>query len=72
MVERSHTAGWLPQMYEPLRKLRERVADWFAPKADGTSNMPNDCKPLALKRVVSKTNCDILSRARSEVWTPPG
>jgi len=30
MVQRSHTAGWLPQMYEPLRKLRERVADWFA------------------------------------------
>ena len=35
MVERSHTAGWLPQIYEPLRKLRDRVADWFAPKADG-------------------------------------
>jgi HSP20 family protein len=35
MVERSHTAGWLPQIYEPLRKLRDRVADWFAPKTDG-------------------------------------
>jgi HSP20 family protein len=34
MVERSQT-GWLPQMYEPLHKLREKVKDWFAPKADG-------------------------------------
>lgn len=34
MVERSHTAGFLPQMYEPLRKIGEKVADWFAPKAD--------------------------------------
>jgi hypothetical protein len=34
MVERSHTADWMLQIYEPLRKLGERVADWFAPKAD--------------------------------------
>jgi HSP20 family protein len=38
MVERSHTAGWPPQEYAqayvPLRKLSEKVADWFAPKAD--------------------------------------
>ena len=25
MVERSHTAGWLPQVYAPLRKLGEKV-----------------------------------------------
>lgn len=36
MVERSHTAGWLPpQVAAPLQKLGERLADWFAPKADG-------------------------------------
>ncbi|MFZ1101535.1 MAG: Hsp20/alpha crystallin family protein [Hyphomicrobiaceae bacterium] len=37
MVERSHTAGWLPQYaqaYAPLNRLSEKVADWFAPKAD--------------------------------------
>ncbi|KAB2912363.1 MAG: Hsp20/alpha crystallin family protein [Hyphomicrobiaceae bacterium] len=34
MVERSHTAGLLPNIYGPLRKLGEKVADWFAPKAD--------------------------------------
>ena len=36
MVERSHTAGWLPpQIYAPLSKIGEKVADWFAPKAEG-------------------------------------
>jgi len=34
MVERSHTAGWVPQAYAPLRRLSEKIADWFAPKAD--------------------------------------
>jgi HSP20 family protein len=33
MVERSHAAGWLPQAYAPLRRLGEKVAEWFAPKA---------------------------------------
>lgn len=38
MVERSHTAGWLPaQVYAPLRKLGERVVDWFTPRADGAA-----------------------------------
>jgi HSP20 family protein len=43
MVERSHTAGWLPQgyaqaygpqAYAPLNRPSERPAEWFAPKAD--------------------------------------
>lgn len=34
MVDRSHLTGWMPQAYEPLRKLGEKVADWFAPRAD--------------------------------------
>jgi len=38
MVERSHTAGWLPpRVYAPLRKLGERVVDWFTPRADGAT-----------------------------------
>jgi HSP20 family protein len=48
MVERSHTAGWLPpQVYAPLRKLGEKVADWFAPKADGA--MAADCYEISLE-----------------------
>ncbi len=38
MVERSHTAGWLPpgyaQAYAAPGKMSENVGDWFAPKAD--------------------------------------
>jgi hypothetical protein len=38
MVERSHTAGGLPQgyapTYAPLNRPSEKVADWFAPTAD--------------------------------------
>jgi HSP20 family protein len=47
MVERSHTAGWLPQAYAPLRKLGEKVADWFAPKADAA--MAEDFYEISLE-----------------------
>jgi HSP20 family protein len=46
MVERSHTAGWLPQAYAPLRRLGEKVAEWFAPKADAA--MAKDCYEISL------------------------
>ncbi|MGI9412416.1 MAG: Hsp20/alpha crystallin family protein [Hyphomicrobiales bacterium] len=38
MVERSHAAGWWPSVYEPLRKMSEKVADWFAPRADAVAS----------------------------------
>jgi HSP20 family protein len=47
MVERSHTAGWLPQAYAPLRKLGEKVAEWFAPKADGA--MTEGCYEISVE-----------------------
>jgi HSP20 family protein len=47
MVERSHTAGWLPQAYAPLRKLGEKVAEWFAPKADAA--MMDDAYEITLE-----------------------
>jgi HSP20 family protein len=47
MVERSHTAGWLPQAYAPLRRLGEKVAEWFAPKADAA--MMEDCYQISLE-----------------------
>lgn len=36
MVERSHTAGWLPSVYEPLKRAGEKIADWFAPRSDAS------------------------------------
>lgn len=37
MVEKSHTAGWWPQLYQPLRSFGEKLADWFAPRADAAA-----------------------------------
>lgn len=37
MVEKTHTAGWWPSLYEPLRTMGEKVADWFAPRSDALS-----------------------------------
>ena len=37
MVEKSHTAGWWPQLYEPLKGFGERIADWFAPRSDASA-----------------------------------
>jgi hypothetical protein len=30
MVERSQTAGWLPSLYEPIKKAGQKIANWFA------------------------------------------
>ncbi len=37
MVEKSHTAGWLPNLYEPLRSMGQKVADWFAPRSEASA-----------------------------------
>lgn len=45
MVEKSHTAGQMggqggglwPNLYEPLRGLGGKLADWFAPAADAAA-----------------------------------
>lgn len=37
MVEKSHTAGWLPSMGEPFHTLRNRIANWFAPASEASS-----------------------------------
>jgi HSP20 family protein len=36
MVERSQTAGWMPSLYEPIKRAKERISDWFAPRADAS------------------------------------
>lgn len=38
MVEKSHVAGFWPQLYEPLRNFGARVADWLAPASDAMSD----------------------------------
>ena len=38
MVEKSHVAGFWPQLYEPLRNFGSRVADWLAPASDASSD----------------------------------
>ncbi len=37
MVEKSHTAGLWPSMYEPFKAMGARVADWLAPASDASS-----------------------------------
>lgn len=34
MVERSQTGGWMPSLYEPIKKATQKIADWFAPRSD--------------------------------------
>ena len=38
MVESSHTAGFWPSVYEPLRSAGSRIAEWFAPASEASSN----------------------------------
>ena len=38
MVEKSHTAGLWPSLYEPFRQFGARVADWLAPASDASAN----------------------------------
>jgi HSP20 family protein len=37
MVEKSHTAGWWPSLYEPLANIGQKVADWFAPRSEAST-----------------------------------
>ena len=37
MVEKSHAAGFWPSLYEPLRTVGNRIADWVAPAAEASA-----------------------------------
>lgn len=41
MVERSQTAGWMPSLYEPIKRAKEKIADWFAPRSDAAVTADN-------------------------------
>lgn len=34
MVERTQTGGWMPSLYEPIKKASQKIAEWFAPRSD--------------------------------------
>lgn len=34
MVEKTHGSGWWPSVFDPLRQLGERVADWMTPRSE--------------------------------------
>jgi HSP20 family protein len=38
MVEKSHTAGWFPELYEPFRNIGRKVAEWFAPRSEASAS----------------------------------
>jgi HSP20 family protein len=59
MVKRSYTAGRLPQAYAPLRRFGEKVADWFALKADAA---------MAEKSTRSASNCRVSGPPTSTSW----
>lgn len=38
MVEKSHSTGFWPSLYDPFRGFGTRVADWFAPASEAATN----------------------------------
>ncbi len=38
MVEKSHTSGFWPSLYEPMRQAGQRLADWIAPASEASSS----------------------------------
>ncbi|MDV7141650.1 Hsp20/alpha crystallin family protein [Tropicimonas sp. TH_r6] len=38
MVEKSHTSGFWPNLYEPFRGLGERLSEWVAPAAEASGD----------------------------------
>ena len=47
MVETSHVAGFWPSLYEPLRQMGHKVADWFAPASE--AGMQEDAYKIDLE-----------------------
>ncbi|MFY9210739.1 MAG: Hsp20/alpha crystallin family protein [Aestuariivita sp.] len=38
MVEKSHTSGFWPSLYDPVRQMGERVAKWVAPASEAAGS----------------------------------
>jgi len=37
MLEQTPSKGWWPSVYEPLRQVSSRIADWFTPASEASS-----------------------------------
>jgi HSP20 family protein len=37
MVENTHTYGWHPNFYQPLKQVGAKISEWLAPKSDALS-----------------------------------
>jgi len=37
MIEKSHTGNWWPNLYEPLRNIGQKVADWVTPRSEASA-----------------------------------
>ncbi len=38
MVEKTHTSGFWPSLYDPFRHMGERVSDWLAPASEAAAD----------------------------------
>ena len=38
MVEKTHTSGFWPSLYDPLRQVGQRVAEWLAPASEAAAS----------------------------------
>ena len=38
MIEKSHNSGFWPSLYEPLRNIGTRLAEWFAPASEASAD----------------------------------
>ena len=38
MVEKSHTSGFWPALYDPFRQIGARVSEWLAPASEAAGN----------------------------------
>lgn len=47
MVERTQTSGWMPSLYEPIKRASQKVADWFAPRSDAA--VLADCYEITME-----------------------
>ena len=47
MVEKSHAYDWIPSLYEPLRNVGQRVADWFSPRSEASA--VEDCYEIGVE-----------------------